>query len=248
MLRKISKGIKDPFFAILILLEKTGFLKLLTFFSRNTHNVNSDDIEQIKDYAIKNRTSISDHLQALYAETLEVRPNLIVELGVRGGNSTYVFEKIVNKLNAKLLSIDIQDRLSDSYSFKGWYFERADDVEFANRFPSWCLEKNIKPIIDILFIDTSHLYKHTVNEIKAWFPYLSEKAKVFFHDTNMKKLYRRRDKSFGIGWNNQRGVIRAIEEYVGKSLNEKTCFTDLSNGWLIRHYANCNGFTILKKT
>lgn len=51
----------------------------------------------------------------------------------------------------------------------------------------------------------------------------------------------------GIGWDNKRGVIRALEEYFGKSFNEKKDFIDFRNGWLIKHHSCCNGFTILEK-
>src|SRR4051794_24576059 len=40
------------------------------------------------------RTDISDHLQMLFFESLPLRPSLIVELGVRGGESTFVLERV----------------------------------------------------------------------------------------------------------------------------------------------------------
>ena len=55
-----------------------------------------------------------------------------------------------------------------------------DDCEFDPIF------KNvIKEPVDVLFIDTSHLYEHTVRELAAWFPLLANKALVIFHDTNL---------------------------------------------------------------
>lgn len=50
-----------------------------------------------------------------------------------------------------------------------------------------------------------------------------------------------------VGYNNQRGVIAALEVFFGTTFNERRNFVDVVNGWLIRHYASCSGLTILKK-
>ncbi len=85
-----------------------------------------------------------------------------------------------------------------------------------------------------------------MREIEHWFPLLAPRAKVFFHDTNQRRIYFREDGSMGVGWNN-RGVMVALEKYFNKNFNEKRDFTDLVNGWSIRHYAKCNGLTILTR-
>ena len=106
---------------------------------------------------------------------------------------------------------------------------------------------NVKAKIDILFIDTSHLYEHTCQEIKVWFPLLAPKAKVFFHDTNINEtVFRRNGSSFG-GWNNERGVIRALETFFNQPFDETIDFTVSINGWIIKHDHNCGGFTILER-
>jgi cephalosporin hydroxylase len=102
-------------------------------------------------------------------------------------------------------------------------------------------------VIDILFVDTSHLYDHTVAEIRAWFPYLASRCKVFFHDTNMSEVFVRKDGSTGKGWDNQRGVIRAIEEHLDINFNEKMDFALEHRGWFIRHYTICNDFMIMER-
>jgi hypothetical protein len=70
---------------------------------------------------------------------------------------------------------------------------------------------------------------------------------VFFHDTNVRRVYSRRDGSLGVGYDNQRGVIAALETSLGATFNEKRDFVSVANGWLIRHYAPCSGLTILKR-
>jgi cephalosporin hydroxylase len=203
------------------------------------------EITEIRKHAHP-RTDISDHLLPLFLEALAVRPRLIVELGVRTGESTFAFERVARLCGSSLVSVDIDDCLRAS-SWKDWTFVKSDDIEFARQFPEWCRARGINPEIDVLFIDTSHLYDHTVQEIKSWFPYLAEKSKVFFHDTNQRSVYFRQDKSMGIGWDSNRGVIVALQEYLGVKFDENVSFTDCYKGWIIRHNALCSGFTVLER-
>jgi|GEM_PF-347028 len=193
----------------------------------------------------RRRTDISDHLPTLFTESVSVQPQLIVELGVRGGESAFVFERVARLTGARWVSVDLED-CSGVSQLPLWLFVQADDIRFGREFPAWCHEKGLPNEIDILFVDTTHFFEHTVQEIEQWFPLLSARAKVFFHDTNQSRIYFRKDGSIGIGWTN-RGVIGALEKYFGKSFNEKADFIDSVNGWSIKHYANCNGLTILTR-
>ncbi|MEO0185334.1 MAG: class I SAM-dependent methyltransferase [candidate division WOR-3 bacterium] len=204
-----------------------------------------EELNEIRTHA-RNRTTINDHLETLFAESICSNPKLIIELGVETGQSTFVFERVARLCKARFISVDIND-CSNACSWADWIFVQRDDIEFAKEFESFCKNRNIEPKIDILFIDTSHLYEHTLQEIESYFPYLSNKAKVFFHDTNMKNIFRRKDGSMGVGWDNRRGVIRALEVYFGKSFDEKHDFIDCRKGWLIKHYHHCNGLTILER-
>ena len=192
------------------------------------------------------RSDFLDHLPILFIETLVVKPQLIVELGVRKGLSTFVLERVAKLTNALLVSVDI-DNCQHKPSLPNWIFIKSDDIEFAKNFKSWCQQKGIQPKVDILLIDTSHYFDHTSEEIKYWFPLLSDKAKVFFHDTNLSTVYKRKDGSLGLGWDNKRGVIRALERYFQKKFDEKREFFDYRQGWLIKHAPYCAGFTILEK-
>lgn len=71
---------------------------------------------------------------------------------------------------------------------------------------------------------------------------------IIFHDTNMGRgLYGRCDGSVGLGWDNQRGVIRTIEEFLDRRYEENHFFVDAVNGFLVKHYPNCNGLTVPKR-
>lgn len=192
------------------------------------------------------KTDISDHLYALFAAIMSVKPKLIVELGVNTGESTFVLSRAARLCGSTLLSVDIND-CSKASDYPSWNFIQSDDVVFAQKFRNWAETKQAPKEIDFLFIDTSHEYGHTVQEIKAWFPFLSPNATVVFHDTHLESSYRRQDGSYGVGWYNERGVIRAIEEYLGGSLNEKKNFVDCVGEWLVTHYSWCNGLTIMQR-
>ncbi len=208
------------------------------------HPSSLKELEEIVQRA-RTRTDISDHLSILFAEAMASQPRFIVELGVRTGESTFVLERVAKLCGSRIVSVDIDD-CSKVSSNPNWIFVQSDDITFSEKFPDWCKERQLPLPIDLLFIDTSHLFEHTVQEIEHWFPLVSPRGKVIFHDTNQKEIFWRKDGSFGLGWKN-RGVIAAIEKYFGKQFNETEDFVDFVNGWLIRHNANCNGFTVLTR-
>lgn len=202
------------------------------------------ELEEIRQRTLLD-TDISDHLPRLFAEALTAYPKLIVELGVRGGDSTFVLERVAKLSGAKWISVDIADCASAS-SYPEWMFVQSDDITFASAFPAFCAERGIVPEIDVLFIDTSHLYDHTVQELASWFPHLGCRAKVLLHDTNQRRLGRRKDGRLMAGIDN-RGVIAALESYFQCSFDADHDFVTILSGWVIRHTAYSNGFTVLQK-
>jgi cephalosporin hydroxylase len=202
-------------------------------------------LNEIKERA-RTRTAINEHLVTLFIESLTARPRLIVELGVGGGESTFVLSRVAQMCGATLVSLDINDR-SHVCSYEDWIFIRQDDIEFARKFAGWCAARQLAPKIDVLFIDTSHYYEHTRQEIAAYFPLMANSSKVFFHDTNLGEFFFRKDGSMDLGWNNERGVIRALEEYLGASFSEKEEFIDCRRNWIIKHYPYCCGLTVLER-
>ncbi len=248
--RKLIKAIRNPKKAILFLISKSYDVAVFLKTSKRWFSSDLKELDEVKERSLV-RTDMSDHLVTLFIESLTIRPKLIVELGVREGESTFVLERVARLFGSKLVSVDIED-CSRISSYQNWMFVKSDDIGFAQKFESWCEGHSIQPQIDILFIDTSHLFEHTLQEINHWFPFLSDRAKVFFHDTNLQEVYSRKDGSWGTRWNsvdedNKRGVIGAIEEYFCTSFSEKEDFVDFRKGWLIKHYASCGGFMILEK-
>ncbi len=196
-------------------------------------------------------SAISDHICTIFSDVIVQNPTFIVELGTRGGESTKALVSAAYYCNATLLSIDLKERPKLKLTpdlRKLWKFVQSDDIEFGeNHFVNWCKKNSINPTIDFLFIDSSHLYEHTLQEINTWFRFLSRNGAVLFHDTNMASEYRRINNSLNRGWDNNRGVIRAIEEYFGKNFNEGKNFVDIVNNWLLRNYAYSSGLILLKR-
>lgn len=195
-------------------------------------------------------SDISDHLSTIFYHTLEAKPKLIVELGTRGGESTKALLAAAKIANCQVLSIDIEDCSNVNIVYNDhWNFVKDDDIEFGkNKFVDWCKSKNLPIKADMIFIDTSHNIDHTIEEIDVWKNHLSENGSMMFHDTNMGKgVYARLDGTVKSGWNNDRGVIAGVENFLSTKYDESKFFTDYRNGFLVRHYPYCNGFTVLKK-
>jgi len=205
----------------------------------------SAELRAIRELAAQ-PNDISEHLELIFTESLLIWPKLIVELGVRTGTSTFVFEKVATLCGASIISADLED-CSWTSTHPRRHFFRGDDVQFAALFEDFCRQRGLAPFVDVLFIDTSHYYDHTVQEIQSWFPLLSPRAKVLFHDTNLRLVGSRKDGCFALGWKNERGVVRAIEEHLGIKIDEAKECTEYAGEWLVRHWPHCNGFTVLDK-
>jgi hypothetical protein len=193
---------------------------------------------------------IADHLSTLFFFALDARPKLMVELGTGPGNSTRVLLAAASITNSTLLSVDRKDCGGLDLPFKErWHFVQSDDIAFGRTgFVQWCSSHNLQPQIDFLFIDTSHWYEQTKQEIEIWGPFLSAHGIMVLHDTNMGKgPYGRMDGSIGYGYDNERGVIRVLEELLGRRYDERQFFCDFAEGLLIMHHPHSAGLAVLKK-
>ena len=194
----------------------------------------------------QNDSDISSHYGRLYQSTLKANPKLIVELGVsQKGDSSRIFSLVNDELDSHVIGVD---QVDCPYGFvTNGIFVKRDDIAFASDFPSLCTQP-----IDVLFVDTSHEYIHTKREISAWFPLMNSKATIMFHDTNLMPQYFRENGSQGVGWDNKRGVIRAIEEFFETKFDETKYFNSTLEkdnlSWNIEHWPLCNGFTCIHRS
>jgi predicted O-methyltransferase YrrM len=197
------------------------------------------------------RSDIHNHLGTIFAETLRAAPRLIVELGTRGGISTLALLAAAEVADAPVLSVDIEDCAGVDIPprfRRRWHFQLGDDVAFAGEpFERFCAARGLPPLADVIFLDTSHLYEHTRDEIDRWLPRLATGGAMIFHDTNMATWYRSLDGQVRRGWDNERGVIRAIEERLGRTYDADTYFVDIAAGFLVQHWPWCSGLTVLRR-
>jgi hypothetical protein len=97
-------------------------------------------------------------------------------------------------------------------------------------------------------IDTDELYDHVKQEIEYYFPLLAPSCTVMFRCTNLQKtLYYPDGTSTSYGWDNNRGVIRALEDYFKTRFTEKFEFTACIDDWLIEHKPWGAGLTTLRR-
>ena len=99
----------------------------------------------------------------------------VLELGVRSGNSAAAFLAAAEKSGGHVWSVDtvppdVPPRWASSDL---WTFVQGDDLT---------LELPVTAF-DVLFIDTSHHYAHTLTELRRFVPLVKPGGTVLLHDT-----------------------------------------------------------------
>jgi predicted O-methyltransferase YrrM len=124
-------------------------------------------------------TDIKVQMPVLYAWAHQAAN--IIELGVRGGNSSVSFLAGLERggLDGTLWSVDIDHpQVPDWLGADGtWQMLVADDV--SDRAVAFCPDG-----ADILFIDTSHYYPHTLQELRLYVPKVRPGGIVLLHDSD----------------------------------------------------------------
>ncbi|HKW42631.1 MAG TPA: class I SAM-dependent methyltransferase [Thermoplasmata archaeon] len=159
-------------------------------------------------------SDIFAHLPTLYRLTLDGQRRRVLELGTRDGDSTIALLLASKEIGGRLTSVDIEPcpiataRVHAAGLQDLWTFLQTDDLALDWNQP-----------IDHLFIDTSHRYARTIDELRKFEPFVVPGGAISLHDTT----------SYPAVW-------RAVEEVVrGRS--------DL---WVFRYYHN-NGLAVIEK-
>jgi predicted O-methyltransferase YrrM len=128
-------------------------------------------------YRAKEPSDISAHLATLYEIVTRYDKPRVIELGVRFGNSTSALLAGVEKTGGHLWSVDIEPpRVPFWWLDSGlWTLTVGDDRDPA------IIE--VLPECDVLFIDTSHTFDHTLEELTAYVPKVKPGGVVLLHDT-----------------------------------------------------------------
>lgn len=125
-----------------------------------------------------------DQVQLIYDETMRVKPKVAIELGVRRGVSTRAILAAMAQYGGTLYSVD-----NDKQWEKVYGEIVGADPELANWWELW-IDESLNfargwkhGAVELLFIDTSHEFDQTVEELEAYMPLLAKGGSAMFHDT-----------------------------------------------------------------
>jgi len=214
---------------------------------KNIHLNDNRFLNSVKKLKFNKKNDISDHFENIFYETFLIKPELILELGVRSGESTGIFIQVCEMINSDLISIDLED-CSNVIKSDKWKFIKYNSINFLQEYDTWS-KSNGYNIPDVIFIDTSHLYEETLVELELSSKLLKKDGAIMLHDTNHNYINFYENGIFykKINYNIQDGVKKALNEFLGIKLNLNSNFILIKDNWLIKHYSTSFGFTILKK-
>ncbi len=127
--------------------------------------------------AMRKHRDVDDHAALLWGVAVALRPEVIVEIGVRKGNSTTVLAHAARTVGGRLFSVDIHEcplaerrvaqlGLEAEFSWEG--------RDAAGRFADGA--------IDLLFLDGDHSHAGVEADLAAWGPKIRRGGMVIAHD------------------------------------------------------------------
>lgn len=138
----------------------------------------------------KSRSDIGGHLPLLYNLTKTLKPSVIIQAGIRDGNSDSAFGLAAIEEGLTLVDIDkdeVKDgRLKDIREEEdNWYFYqgRTDDKNIVDAV------QKFKGEVGIFFTDTSHNYDDTKFELDTYSKLLSPEGIILIHDMDPWECY-----------------------------------------------------------
>jgi predicted O-methyltransferase YrrM len=128
-------------------------------------------------------SDIYHHLPALFGAVMECRSTapIVLELGTRSGNSTAAFLYALQVRQSGILhsvDIDVPDVPDEWYDTARWAFLKGSDTDGR-------IIGMLPDPVDVLFIDTSHTYAHTLEELILYMPRVRPGGVALFHDTEV---------------------------------------------------------------
>lgn len=159
-------------------------------------------------------SDIRDHLGRFVALVEALDAQRICELGVRQGVSTVAWLEGLRRTGGHLWSCDIEPCPIDHRQLT---FLRGDDCspEVYDKIPD---------DLDIVFLDTSHLYSATRRELEIYAPKLVEGGCVVLHDVDVERFPQHPDDEPPFP------VRKALEEAAHEGSWEVEWFSDTC-GW-----------------
>jgi len=127
-------------------------------------------------------SDIAEQMPLLYAAARGYARPVIAELGTRTGQSTAALLAGASASGGHVWSVDCGPVTVPSWWITTglWSFLPADDL--SDEAARW-----LPAELDILFIDTSHLYERTLDELHWYAPRVRPGGTVFCHDPELRR-------------------------------------------------------------
>lgn len=145
----------------------------------------------------------------------------VIELGVRKGNSTYGWLYGLEKYGGHLWSVDISNAGIPG-PHPHWTFIEGDDM-------SADVLAQLPDTVDVVFIDSSHEFEHTKQELESYSQRVRSGGRIVLHDTALPH------ENLPEGEQDD-PVLRAVQ-----------WFTE-TRGYPVTYWANCNGLASIEVT
>lgn len=146
------------------------------------------------------------HLVTLFGIALSLQAKRILELGVRGGDTTRPLLLAATLNGGKLTSVDLQPTSYVPEDPMRWEFAQGDAIWFLEL----CIQKGL--VFDLIYVDDDHTYQHVSDELALISTLITPSSVVLLHDlmgTNLQPNYLPRE---GSGEWAGGGPARAVHE------------------------------------
>lgn len=150
-------------------------------------------------------SDIVDHLPTLHGHVLRYPNAVVLELGVRSGNSSSAFLAAADVVDGHVWSVDIHLPQAP-----GWWWETKRWTPIVGDDLDPSVLARLPEKVDVLFIDTSHAYDHTLEELRTYVPRVKPGGVVLMHDTELEAPEM-------VGPQPPFPVAKAIDEYCGEA-------------------------------
>lgn len=195
-----------------------------------------DTYRNVLAYSNAYQSDISNHLPALFCHCMAVNPEVIVEAGIRWGDGSTIALRAAKEVgNAFLIGIDVNDCSQFYKNMSNACFLHMSDLDLPQHIKNIPLKKST---IDFAFIDTTHLYDHTMKELVLFESMLSEQGILALHDTNPVPT-------------DPHGVRDALRDYFNLTFDVNKYHVQIIEKnnyyWKYVHYPFCNGMSIIQR-
>lgn len=156
--------------------------------------MDADVLKERYEVLCKEPSDINEHLPTFVKAVKDLRPNNVVELGVRYGLSTIAWMYGLQETGGRLWAVDCSFPVPSGVGFYA-DVNLLDPQGPLGVVPHWTfllgydtsdqVLEALPEEIDILFIDTNHVYEETLVELALYWPRVKSGGRIYLHDTNI---------------------------------------------------------------